>query len=106
MFEEQYQDLALAVDDIAERIRSLGERAPGTYAAFSKLTTIEEDSGNPNAKEMIANLVESNEKLIRTAREVIPKAADAGDEATVDLLTARMQHHEKTTWMLRSLLED
>ncbi len=106
MFEEQYQDLALAVDDIAERIRSLGERAPGTYGAFAKLTTIEEDSGNPNAKEMIANLVESNEKLIRTAREVIPKAADAGDEATVDLLTARMQHHEKTTWMLRSLLED
>lgn len=106
MFEEQYQDLALAVDDIAERIRSLGERAPGTYAAFSELTTIEEDSGNPNAKEMIANLVESNEKLIRTAREVIPKAADAGDEATVDLLTERMQHHEKTTWMLRSLLED
>ncbi len=106
MFEEQYQDLALAVDDIAERIRSLGEPAPGTYGAFSKLTTIKEDETIPSAREMIANLVEANETLIRTAREVVPKAADAGDEATVDLLTGRMQQHEKTTWMLRSLLED
>lgn len=106
MFETQYNELALAVDLIAERIRSLGEKAPATYGEFGKLTSIEEDSGTPQAREMIANLVVAHETLIRTAREVYPKVQKASDEATADLLTQRIQLHEKTAWMLRSLLED
>lgn len=106
MFETQYNELALAVDQIAERIRSLGEKAPGTYTEFSKLTCIKEGSGNPSAREMIANLITSQESVIRTARSCFPIAEDANDEATADLLTQRIQIHEKTAWMLRSLLED
>ena len=106
MFEEQYTELATAVDEIAERIRSLGERAPGSYTEFSKLTSIEEEEGTPKAKDMITNLVTAHETLIRTARHVFPKAEEAGDEATVDLMTQRIQIHEKTAWMLRSLLEE
>ena len=106
MFEQQYTELATAVDDIAERIRSLGERAPGSYTEFSKLTSIKEEEGAPKAKDMIANLVTAHETLIRTARHVFPKSEEAGDEATVDLMTQRIQVHEKTAWMLRSLLED
>lgn len=106
MFEGQYTELATAVDDIAERIRSLGEKAPGTYREFGALTSIKEDEGAVPAREMIANLVESHETLIRTARSVFPKAEEASDEATADLLTQRIQLHEKTAWMLRSLLED
>lgn len=106
MFETQYTELALAVDIIAERIRSLGEKAPGSYSSFAKLTTIEDDKTEPAAREMIANLVRSHEAVIRTARGLFPRADEANDEATADLLTQRIQLHEKTAWMLRSLLED
>lgn len=106
MFETQYTELAIAVDDVAERIRSLGEPAPASYKEFSSLTSIEEDSEKPNARAMIANLVTAQESLIRTARTVFPAAEKANDEATADLLTQRIQLHEKNTWMLRSLLED
>ena len=106
MFETQYTELAKAVDDIAERIRALGERAPGSYAEFSKLSEIKEDTDPPGAREMISNLLTSHETIIRTARNVFPMADKATDEATADLLTQRIQTHEKTAWMLRSLLED
>ena len=106
MFEVQYTELALAVDLIAERIRALGEKAPGTYAEFSRLTSIKEETETPNAREMIANLVIAQESVIRTARNVFPSVSKANDEATADLLTQRIQLHEKTAWMLRSLLED
>jgi starvation-inducible DNA-binding protein len=104
MFETQYNELALAVDLIAERIRSLGAHAPGSYAAFARLGTIAEEEGVPPAKTMIRRLVEGQEAVVRTARKVFPIAEKAGDEATCDLLTQRLQVHEKTAWMLRSLL--
>ena len=105
MFETQYTELALAVDAIAERIRSLGVHAPGTYAQFSKLTSIEETVDVPKAQDMISELVAGHEAVCRTARSVFPAAEKAADEATADLLTQRLQVHEKTAWMLRSLLE-
>lgn len=105
MFEDQYTELATAVDEIAERIRALGRPAPGTYKAFAELTSVKEADGVPDAKEMIRQLVEGQETVARTAREVFPTAEKAGDEPTADLLTQRMQVHEKTAWMLRSLLE-
>lgn len=106
MFEEHYTELATAVDVIAERIRSLGVASPGTYAEFIQLSSIKEVSGVPKANEMIRILVDSHEAVTRTARSIFPMAAKAGDEATADLLTQRMQLHEKTAWMLRSLLEE
>lgn len=106
MFETQYNELALAVDLIAERIRSLGVNAPGSYAAFSKLSSIEEDDTVPPAKEMIRRLVKGHEAVAKTARSIFPHAEKGGDEATLDLLTQRIQTHEKTAWMLRSLLEE
>lgn len=105
MFETQYNELALAVDIIAERIRSLGFPAPGTYSEFARLSSIRETSGAPKAEEMIQLLVEGQEAIVRTARSVFPIAEKASDEATADLLTQRIQLHEKTAWMLRSLLE-
>lgn len=105
MFEGQYNELALAVDLIAERIRALGVRAPGTYAEFVKLSSIKEDVGPQSAEKMIRLLVEGQESVIRTARSIFPVAEKAADEPTADLLTQRMQIHEKTAWMLRSLLE-
>ncbi len=105
MFETQYVELATAVDQIAERIRALGEFAPGSYMAFSKLTTIPEAQAVPNATEMIRELLEAHESVARTARSVFPAAEKGNDEATADLLTERIQVHEKTSWMLRSLLE-
>lgn len=105
MFETQYTELALAVDLIAERIRALGERAPGSYAEFSKLSSIKEEPTTPKAEKMIDNLIEAQETVIRTAREVFPMAEEVNDQATMDLLTQRMQLHEKTAWMLRSLRE-
>jgi starvation-inducible DNA-binding protein len=104
MFEEEYTELATAVDEIAERIRALGQFAPGSYKAFAELTSIEEETGHPEAKEMIRQLVDGHETVARTARQVFPVAEKAGDEPTADLLTQRMQVHEKTAWMLRSLL--
>ena len=105
MFEAQYNELALAVDLIAERIRSLGFPAPGTYSEFSQLSSIKETAGVPKAQDMIRLLVEGQEAVVRTARSLYPVVEKASDEATADLLTQRIQLHEKTAWMLRSLLE-
>ena len=105
MFETHYNELALAVDQIAERIRSLGEKAPGSYAEYARLSTVKDETGSPSAEEMIKKLVDGHETVIRTARSVFPLAENANDEATADLLTQRMEVHEKTAWMLRSLLE-
>ena len=105
MFETQYNELALAVDLIAERIRALGFPAPGTYSAYAKLSSIAETQGEPEATEMIRLLVEGQEAVARTARKIFPLVEKANDEPTADLLTQRMQVHEKTAWMLRSLLE-
>ncbi|MNL07575.1 DNA protection during starvation protein [compost metagenome] len=105
MFEGQYTELALATDMLAERIRSLGVFAPGSYAEFGKLTSIKEAKGVPDSDEMINQLVLGHEAVARTARELFPVADKAADEATADLLTQRIQLHEKTAWMLRSLLQ-
>lgn len=105
MFEQHYNELALAVDAIAERIRALGFTAPGTYAQFVKLSSIPEESKIPAATDMIKNLVKGHEAVARTARAIFPLADKASDEPTADLLTQRLQVHEKTAWMLRSLLE-
>jgi starvation-inducible DNA-binding protein len=105
MFEAQYTELALAVDSIAERIRALGHHAPGSYSQFEKLSTIKESVGVPGAKAMIADLIKGQEAVTKTARKILPVVDKAGDEPTADLLTQRMQVHEKTAWMLRSLLE-
>jgi len=104
MFEQQYTELAAAVDEIAERIRALGVYAPGSYTAFSALTEIKEEEGVPSAEQMIANLVAGQETVARTARSVLPLADKVSDEPTADLLTQRMQIHEKNAWMLRSML--
>lgn len=106
MFETQYTELVLAVDEIAERIRALGIFAPGSYKAYAELTDIEEETSVPNAEEMIRQLVIGQETLVRSARSVIPIAQSANDEPTADLLTQRMQIHEKNAWMLRSMLAD
>jgi len=105
MFEAQYTELALAVDLIAERIRALGFPAPGTYAQYARLSSIPETEGVPEATDMIRLLVQGQEAVVRTARKVFPAVEKAGDEPSADLLTQRMQVHEKTAWMLRSLLE-
>jgi starvation-inducible DNA-binding protein len=106
MFMTQYNETWMAVDLVAERIRALGYPAPGTYKEFAALTSIKDSSGVPNAKEMIRQLVDGQETVVRTAREVLPIAERAGDQPTVDLLSARMEVHEKNAWMLRSLLEE
>jgi len=105
MFEVQYNELWLAVDLIAERIRALGFPAPGTYKQFVALSSIQEDEGVPQAQDMVRKLVAGHETVCRTAREVFKICDDVSDQPTCDLLTQRMQIHEKTAWMLRSLLE-
>jgi starvation-inducible DNA-binding protein len=105
MFMEQYTELWNALDAIAERIRSLGYPAPGTYSQFARLTSIEETEGVPEAMEMVRLLVAGHEAVARTARAAFPAAEKGGDESTADLLTQRLQIHEKTAWMLRSLLK-
>lgn len=105
MFETQYNELALAVDLIAERIRSLGAPAPGSYREFAGMSSVHEDDDQPNASEMIRRLVAGQEAVARTARSVFPIVKKAHDEVTADLLTQRLQVHEKTAWMLRSLLD-
>ncbi len=105
MFETQYNELALAVDSIAERIRALGAPAPGTYREFEKLASIAEDDDRPGATDMIRRLVKGQEAVVRTARSLFPLVEKTHDEPTADLLTQRMQVHEKTAWMLRSLLD-
>ena len=105
MFEGQYTELALAVDLIAERIRTLGVKAPGTYAEFSKLSSIKETTGDLSAQQMISELLSGQESVVKTARSIFPIVDESHDEPTKDLLTQRMQSHEKTAWMLRSMLE-
>lgn len=105
LFESNYTELALAVDQIAERIRALGHRAPGSYREFNELASIEEEGDSPSATEMIKRLVAGQEAIVRTARSIFPAIEQARDEPTADLLTQRMQVHEKNAWMLRSLLE-
>jgi starvation-inducible DNA-binding protein len=105
MFETQYTELALAVDLIAERIRALGFVAPGSYTQYAELSSISETTTVPKATEMIKLLVEGQEAVCRTARSIYPIAGKVSDEATADLLTQRLQLHEKTAWMLRSLLD-
>ncbi len=106
LFEEQYTELAEAVDEIAERIRALGFAAPGSYSAFSGLTEIVEETGSATAEQMIERLVIGQETVVRTARQIFPVVDAANDEPTADLLTQRMQIHEKNAWMLRSLLQE
>lgn len=106
MFETQYTELATAVDLIAERIRALGYPAPGTYSDYAKLGSIPETPGVPKANQMIRLLVEGQEAVVRTARSIFPVVEQVNDEPTADLLTQRMQLHEKNAWMLRSLLEE
>ena len=105
LFEQHYTELATAVDVIAERIRALGVAAPGSYKQFAELSSIEEETGVPSAEEMIRQLVKGQEAVVKTARAVFPVVDKANDEPTADLLTQRMQIHEKNAWMLRSLLE-
>ncbi len=104
MFEGQYTELALAVDEIAERIRALGQPAPASYGEFARLSSIDEDTDTPDAAEMIQRLCTAQETVVRTARSIFPAVEKANDEVTADLLTQRMQIHEKTAWMLRSML--
>jgi starvation-inducible DNA-binding protein len=105
MFEQQYTELALAVDLIAERIRALGFPAPGSYSEYAKLSSVPDAVGVVSANEMISQLVDGQETVVRTARSVFPLTDKVNDEPTADLLTQRMQIHEKNAWMLRSLLE-
>lgn len=104
LFEEQYQDLAQAVDEIAERIRALGEFAPASFSSFAKVTSIKEETSIPTAEEMIHNLVAGNEAVVSTAREIVNLCEEAEDDVTIDLMVVRMQRHEKNAWMLRSML--
>lgn len=104
MFEEHYTELALAVDVIAERIRTLGVAAPGTYKAFAGLSSIEEVDGVPAAEKMVELLTQGHEQVVRTARQVLKIAQEAADESTVSLVSDRMRIHEKTAWMLRATL--
>jgi len=105
MFETHYDELAIAVDDIAERIRALGEFAPGTYKQFAALSSIKESDGVPDWKTMVGDLTDSHETVIRTCREALKIAQDADDESSIALISDRMRVHEKTAWMLRSVLE-
>lgn len=104
MFEEHYTELATAVDDIAERIRSLNIVAPGTYKSLAALSSIEEVEDIPPAMEMVKILTQSHEQVIRTCREILKTAQDADDESSAALISDRMRVHEKTVWMLRAML--
>ena len=105
LFEEHYNELAVAVDDIAERIRTLGVIAPGTYRQFAELSSITETDDVPSAQDMIKILTASHEQVVRTCREVLTTAQAADDESSSALISDRMRIHEKTAWMLRSLLQ-
>jgi starvation-inducible DNA-binding protein len=106
MFMGQYTEQWNALDIIAERIRALGHPAPGTFSEFAKLTSVKEVSGVPKATDMVRHLVDAQETTARTARKLFPVVEAANDQPTADLLTQRLEIHEKTAWMLRSLLED
>ncbi len=105
LFETQYTELALAVDEIAERIRALGAPAPGSYTQFQERATVKEDPTVPKATDMIRNLVDDQETIVASARAVVKAATEAGDDASTDLGVRRIDLHEKTAWMLRSHLE-
>lgn len=105
LFETQYNDLALAVDEIAERIRALGAFAPGSYSVFSELSDVKEETGHPIATDMIKNLSSDQDTIVSLAKNVIQAAESAGDQASADLGTRRVEIHEKNAWMLRSHLE-
>ena len=104
MFMDEYTELAMAVDEIAERIRALGAPAPATYRQFAELSVVPEDTDQPGAQEMIRRLVAAHEATARTIREVLPIVEDAPDQVSTDLLVRRLDVHEKTAWMLRSML--
>lgn len=105
MFEEHYTAMALAVDELAERIRVLGVKAPGSYTEFAEISRVKEDSSeNTSAEDMIKNLLSDHEQIVRTAKEILPMLEGANDEGTNSLLGARIEYHEKTAWMLRSLI--
>ncbi|MEC9282523.1 MAG: Dps family protein [Bdellovibrionota bacterium] len=105
MFETQYGELALAVDEIAERIRVMGQKAPGSYAEFAELSKIKDDpQSGIDANAMIKNLLADHEQVVRTAKEMLPSLEGANDEGTNSLLGARIEYHEKTAWMLSSLI--
>jgi starvation-inducible DNA-binding protein len=104
MFETQYTELSLSVDEVAERIRAMGEVAPGTYREFAELSSVKEDTDHPDAPEMIRRLVDARQTSARTIREVLPLAEAAPDQVSTDLLVRLLDTHEKTAWMLRSLL--
>ena len=103
MFEEHYTELAVAVDDIAERIRTLDVAAPGTYKEFARLSTIDEVEGVPSSEEMVDLLTKGHEQVVKTSREVLKLAQSADDESTAALVSDRMRIHEKTSWMLRAI---
>lgn len=105
LFEQEYQDLAIAVDDIAERIRALGHPAPGSYTAFAEVAKVKEATDVPKAEEMVRQLVADQETVVEAARAVVEAASKAGDDASEDLAIGRIQVHEKNAWMLRSHLE-
>jgi len=105
MFEEQYTELAEAIDAIAEQIRTMGHFAPGSFKEYSKMTTITEEDSVPDDKTMVKKLQEANEAVIRTARKALPACEEAGDEASLDLVTERIRTHSKVAWMLRSHLQ-
>jgi starvation-inducible DNA-binding protein len=104
LFEEQYQDMARAIDKIAERIRALGEYAPGSFSSFSRLSTLKEENSIPSSDEMIHYLITGHEHIITNAREMLSICESCEDEVSADLLVQRMQIHEKNAWILRSLL--
>ncbi|MCH8556862.1 MAG: DNA starvation/stationary phase protection protein [Balneolia bacterium] len=105
MFEEQYTELAGAIDEIAERIRALGFYAPGSFKQYSKITKVEEEDEIPDAMTMVKRLMEANEQVLQTARSVLPACEEGDDEASLDLLTQRLHVHSKVAWMLRSTAE-
>jgi starvation-inducible DNA-binding protein len=105
MFMDQYTETWIAIDPIAERIRALGHYAPGSYAQHVKIASIKEAVGVPKAEKMVAELIAGQEAVARTARSVLPIAEAANDQPTLDLLTQRLDIHEKNAWMLRSLLK-
>lgn len=104
LFENQYTHLATSVDEIAERIRILGVRAPGSYKEFSELTSIKEDSSIPGAQEMIQNLLVGHEEIVNTSKGILPILEGGNDEGTLAIVGSRIEYHEKTAWILRSML--
>ena len=105
LFEKQYNELAEAVDELAERIRALGEPAPAAYTVYMKLSSLQEELGVPSSELMVAQLLEDHETIVRHLRESFDVIDQAGDEATADLFTQRLAYHEKTAWMLRAMID-